>query len=134
MIAGPCSLDTSALLRLLIGLPGDQYQRAAQFLAEQRASGESIHVADLVLAEAYFALQHYYSMPKADALTALTLFAQHSGVSLTPTAQAVLATPQLASAKPGFVDRLIHRASQSAGHTLITFEKAAKKLRSTVVL
>jgi predicted nucleic-acid-binding protein len=134
MMSGPCSLDTSAVLRLLIGQPVDQHQRAAQFLAERLAAGDLVHVGDLVLAEAYFALQHHYAMPKADALTVLALFAQHSGVCLAATAQTVLATPQLASTKPGFVDRLIHGASQFAGHTLVTFEKAAKKLPDTVVL
>lgn len=133
-MTGPCSLDTSAVLRLLIGQPADQYERAAQFLAERLAAADPVHVSDLVLAEAYFALQHYYSMPKAEALTALALFAQHSGVSLAPTTLAVLELPQLANAKPGFVDRLIHGASQSAGHTLVTFEKAAKKLPATLVL
>lgn len=45
-----------------------------------------------------------------------------------------LALPNLASAKPGFVDRLIHAASQTANTTLVTFEKAAAKLPDTLVL
>lgn len=40
----------------------------------------------------------------------------------------------LATAKPGFVDRLIHGECRSEGHTLVTFEKAAKKLPSTLLL
>ena len=46
----------------------------------------------------------------------------------------MLAQPNLATAKPGFVDRLIHGGAQSAGHTLVTFEKTAKKLRYTLLL
>ena len=77
-------------------------------------------------AEAYLALQAFYQLPKKDALAALDLFARHSGVTVTPVARAVLAQPNLATAKPGFVDRLIHGTSHAAGQTLVTFEKAAK--------
>lgn len=93
-----------------------------------------IHVSDYVLAEAYFALQSYNEMPKAEALTVLASFVQHSGVTVTSVARQVLALPGLATTKPGFVDRLIHGATHSAGHTLVTFEKAAKKLPGTFLL
>lgn len=128
------SLDTSVLLRLLIGEPQDQHRVAMKFLSVQRSLGAEVHVADLVLAEAYFALQSYYGMPKADALAALLLFVRHAGVSVSPHAVSILSTPNLATANPGFVDRLIHGGSHSAGLTLVSFEKAAKKLPSTKVL
>jgi predicted nucleic acid-binding protein len=134
MIRGSVSLDTSVLIRLLVGEPQDQHLAAMNFLSEQLRQGVEVHVADLVLAEAYFALQSYYELPKADALHALLLFVRHAGVSVSPSAVSVLSMPNLATANPGFVDRLIHGASHSAGHTLITFEKAAKKLPSTKVL
>ena len=134
MSDGPISLDTSFVLRLLISQPPAHFRRASRFLAEQRAAGVAVHVSDLVLAEAYFALQTFYQLSKADALIALAKFTQHSGVAVTPTARAVLALPNLARAKPGFVDRLIHGASRASGHTLVTFEKAAKKLAGTIVL
>lgn len=128
------SLDTSVLLRLLVGAPQDQHRDAMDFLSEQIGQGVEVHVADLVLAEGYFALQSYYGMPKADALRALLLFVRHAGVSVSPHAIAALSTPDLATANPGFVDRLIHGASHSAGQTLVTFEKAGKKLPGTKVL
>jgi len=134
MIAGPSSLDTSVVLRLLIGDPLAQYYRATRFLEGQRAAHAAVHASDHVLAEAYFALQAFYQLSKADSLAALANFARNSGVTVTPIARAVLALPNLASAKPGFVDRLIHGASHASGHTLVTFEKAAKKLSGTVVL
>lgn len=134
MIRGSVSLDTSVLIRLMVGEPQDQHLAAMNFLSEQLRQGVEVHVADLVLAEAYFALQSYYELPKADALHALLLFVRHAGVSVSPSAVSVLSMPNLATANPGFVDRLIHGASHSAGHTLITFEKAAKKLPSTKVL
>ena len=134
MISGSTSLDTSVVLRLLVAEPPDQYQRATRFLQRQLAGHLAVHVSDLVLAEAYLALQAFYHLPKADALQSLALFAWHSGVTVTPVARAVLALRNLAVAKPGFVDRLIQGTSQTDGHTLVTFEKAAQKLPATVVL
>jgi predicted nucleic-acid-binding protein len=134
MIDGSISLDTSFVLRLLVAQPENQYRLASRFLQEQRSAQGSIHVADLVLAEAYFALLSFYQLPKADALAALAYFTRHSGVTVTPVARTVLALPNLASAKPGFVDRLIHGESHTNGRTLVTFEKAAKKLHATFIL
>lgn len=134
MIAGSTSLDTSVVIRLLVGEPANQYRRATEFLQKQLAARHPVHVGDLVLAEAYFALQGFYQLSKPDALQALALFARHSGVTITPVALELLAIPGLATAKPGFVDRLIHGVSRSDGHTLVTFEKAATKLPATIVL
>lgn len=128
------SLDTSFVLRLLVGEPVDLFRKASRFLQEQRAAGVSLHVSDIVLAEAYFALQNFYQNSKTDALAAIAAFAHHSGVTVTPIAGAVLASPNLATARPGFVDRLIHGASRASGHTLVTFEKAAGKLPNTIIL
>jgi len=133
-MTGSLCFDTSVVMRLLARDPEDQYRRASAYLKEQLIAGISVLVPDLVLAEAYFALQAFYQLPKKDALAALDLFARHSGVTVTPVARAVLALPNLATAKPGFVDRLIHGASHAAGHTLVTFEKAAKKLPFTLLL
>jgi predicted nucleic-acid-binding protein len=47
----------------------------------------------------------------------------------------VLATPSLESAKPGFVDRLIHRRYRRSGvEEMVTFEKSAGKLPGVRVL
>jgi predicted nucleic-acid-binding protein len=134
MIAGPASLDTSVVVRLLVGEPAEQYRQASHFLKELKRAAIEVHVGDLVLAEAYFALQSHYDLPKEDALAALAMFARHAGVMVTPVAAAVLALPRLATAKPGFVDRLIHGGSHAAGQTLVTFESAAKRLPDTLVL
>lgn len=134
MISGPASLDTSVVVRLLVGQPLEQYQSAQHFLREQLAAPALVFVSDLVLAETYFALQSFYQLTKADALQALGLFVQHSGVTVSVVAAALLQLPNLATARPGFVDRLIHGASHEAGHTLVTFEKAARRLPSTLLL
>ena len=121
-------------MRLLVQEPADLYQTAAVFLEEKLTSQVPVHVCDLVLAEAYFALQAFYGMPKAVSLDVLIGFAATEGLIFSPHARAVLATRNLAKAIPGFVDRLIHGAGHLAGQTLVTFEKAAGKLPGTVVL
>jgi predicted nucleic-acid-binding protein len=128
------SLDTSVVLRLLVGVPADQAKVAKDFVTERIARNDSLNISDLVLSEAYFALQTFYKIPKSDALEMISLLSGRSGFNLSPNAVNVLALPNLSSAKPGFVDRLIHGASHGQGHTLVTFEKAAKKLSATHVL
>lgn len=46
----------------------------------------------------------------------------------------VLATDRLSSAKPGFADRLMHGACTAAADGMVTFEKAAGKLKAVRVL
>ena len=65
------SLDTSFVVRLLTGDPVPQFRLAADFL-EQCGREEAVaEVVDLVLAEAYFALQYHYGFPKDMALKSL---------------------------------------------------------------
>ena len=128
------SLDTSVLLRLLTGLPEHQAAIARDFFTEQLALGTTVEVGDLVLSEAYFALQSSYEIPKKEAAELLVSFSETSGAVFSENAVSVLSIPNLASAKPGFVDRLIHGACREKGQTWVTFEKAGKRLPGTVVL
>lgn len=128
------ALDTSYVLRFLTFDPHPQYLEAAAFYEEASAAGVRLVVSDLVLAEAYFALQHHYDFPKDEALKALAAFAAKRGIETSASAQALIMQPDLATANPGFVDRLIHGASHAAGHVLVTFEKASRKLPRTRVL
>lgn len=128
------SLDTSVVLRLITHQPTHLYDCAASFVEEQLIARATVFVSDQVLAETYFALQTFYKMTKSDALLSLSEITRATGLSLSPTAREVLSIPNLATAKPGFVDRLIHGSARAAGHTLITFEKAARKLPGTIVL
>ena len=85
-------------------------------------------VSDLVIAETYFALQSSYQVPKGEAITALRDFLNSGDVEADGAAEDVLRTANLATAKPGFVDRLIHATYADQQACLITFEKAAGKL------
>ena len=127
-------LDTSVVLRLLLGQPADQAARAVAFLDELSRGGDHAVVSDLVAAEVYFALQHHYGVPKKDALVGLRrLFADDEIRPLGAVAE-VLAVKGIASAKPGFVDRLIHGAYAGAADKMVTFEKAAGRLKAVRVL
>ena len=127
-------LDTSVVLRLLTGSPPAQAHRALAELTERQESGARVSVSDLVISEVYFALQHHYDVPKAEALHLLQVFLRDSGIVCTGAAATVLKTPGLATAKPGFVDRLIHAECCNQEDELLTFETAAARLPRVCVL
>lgn len=127
-------LDTSVVLRLLVGQPADQTARAVQFLDDLSRRADHAVVSDLVVAETYFALQHHYGVSKREALAALKQMFEEGEITATGAAQDVLALDGLASAKPGFVDRLIHDSYLREVQAMVTFEKASGKLPSTEVL
>lgn len=128
------SLDTSFTIRLLTRDPLTLFERAATFLREHASHNAQCVVSDLVLAESYFALQFHYGFSKADALAALLAFSKHPAIEVSAHAREILQLPGIASAKPGFVDRLIHGSGTIDGITLVTFEKAARSLSNTLVL
>jgi predicted nucleic acid-binding protein len=127
-------LDTSVVLRLLVGQPPEQTAAAVAFLDETQRSGRRVVVSDLVIAEAYFALQFHYEISQADALAALASIVSTGEITAAGQAGRVLTQSGLARAKPGFVDRLIHAAYHEAGGTMATFEKAGRKLPDVTVL
>ena len=127
-------LDTSVVLRLLTGQPVGQATAAVAFLDTLQRRGDRPALSDLVVAEVYFALQHHYRVSKGDALTALRRLFDAGEIEAAGHAADVLAIRGLASAKPGFVDRLIHRAYVAGGGRMATFETASRKLNAVVVL
>lgn len=129
-------IDTSVLLRLLVGEPPDQAEVALEALEEWTAGGGSIVVSRLVLAETYYALQHHYDVPKQQALRQLLAFAKSSWVTSDSLAIDTLSTPRLATVKPGFVDRLIYAEYrfEKRAELMVTFDKAAGKLDGIQVL
>ena len=132
MIVG---LDTSVLVRVLVGEPEELAARAASYLLERQDAGDQVWVSDWVLAETYYALQHHYGVPKKDVLDALRGFLAAPGIRCPGEASQVLDTPRLETAKPGFVDRLIHRDYLRAGAVeLVTFERSVARLPQVRVL
>jgi predicted nucleic-acid-binding protein len=126
-------LDTSFILRLLLGEPTDQAERAVEKLDEMKGRGEKGAVSDLVVSEAYFALQYHYGVPKQLALNKLKEFLQSPEIQATGQSLDVLAQSNLGRAKPGFVDRLIHAEYLQTTSGMLTFEKAAAKLNKVTI-
>jgi predicted nucleic-acid-binding protein len=123
------------LVRLLTGDPKDLALSAMRYLRERERSGDRVLVSDWVVAEAYYALQHHYGVSKGDTLTTLREFLSSPGIECTGEATEVLSISNLHSAKPGFIDRVIHRNYlRSGAEQMITFEKASAKLASVHVL
>jgi len=127
-------LDTSVVVRLVTGQPPAQAAKAVALLDELRRSGHRAAVSDLVVAEAYFALQHHYGVPKADAIEALREMLEAGEVEPMGAAADVLSTPGLSTAKPGFVDRLIHAGYSTGGGRMATFERAAARLGQVLIV
>ncbi len=127
-------LDTSVVLRLLTGEPQKQAQIALAEIQELIGRGVLLIVSDLVVAETYFALQHHYAVPKVEALTLLAHFLGEKGIQPSGMAANVLSVPNLATAKPGFVDRLIHAAYRQSAYEMLSFEKAAGRLSGVRIL
>lgn len=128
------SLDTSFVIRLLTGDPQHLFEIATRFIVERVSEAPPFEVCDLVLAETYFALQHHYGFSKPDALAALLAFSRHPAIAVSDYARTALAMPGIATAKPGFVDRLIQGCSRAGGRVMVTFEKSARALPGTMVL
>ena len=127
-------LDTSVLMRLLTGQPAPLAEVAREYLAGVEESGTAVFISNLVVSEAYFACQHHYQMPKADVLAGLLTLLSKPTFVVQPTLLNLLAIDGLSSAKPGFLDRLIHAEHAASGLKLVTFEKAATRLSDVIVL
>lgn len=128
------ALDTSVVMRLLTGQPSALAQVARMYLAETEQAGAKVYVSNLVIMEAYFACQHHYKMPKAAVLQGLHTLLSLPTFVVHPQVLSLLSSDGLATAKPGFLDRLIHAESRGAHLPLVTFEKASARLLHTQVL
>jgi len=127
-------LDTSVLVRLLVGEPADQTVLACEFMAGLEERGGRALVSNLVVAETYFACQHHYGVPKAKVLSALHDLLAKPTFLLHSALPDLLQREALATGRPGFIDRLIHAEYTAQGIPLATFEKAAARLEGAIVL
>lgn len=124
-------LDTSVVVRLLVGLPEAQARVARRRLERAVEAGEPVVVSDLVMAESYHALQHYYEVPKMEARAILRRFVESGIVQLEPPASSgALASTDGA----GLVDRLIHLRYRSLGAVTVTFERRQGSLEGAARL
>jgi predicted nucleic-acid-binding protein len=114
-------LDSSVVLRLLVGQPVDQAEKARVFLERSAAAGEQILVSDTVLAEAYHALHYHYKHTKEDAREYLKRMVTAGSITLSPPE----CLPALDSAAgAGLVDRLILCRYTALNVRTLTFDRA----------
>jgi predicted nucleic acid-binding protein len=117
-------LDTSVVVRLLVGEPAAQAKAARRLLDTAGPAA----VSDLVVGEAYFALRHHYRVPHAEALRALRALLGDAWIETAGVAREVLTTAPDADSPPGFMDRLIHGDYRRDGVPVMTFDRAAARL------
>lgn len=124
-------LDTSVVLRLLVGEPVKQFEAARARLGSAHAAGEMVVVTDLVVAEAWHALHHHYGVPKDEARRALRGLVTSRLVELMPASS----LPALDDA-PGaaLVDRLIHWRHLSEGARSLTFDALFGRFEGATVI
>lgn len=126
-------LDTSVVLRLLIGEPEHQAAVARRLLEDEaRSRGASFVVSDLVVGESYFALRHHYGVPHSRALTALSALLSDRRIAALGVARAVLGAA--GGSSTGVIDRLIHGDYERTGAALATFDRQAARLPGAVLL
>ena len=128
------SLDTSALLRILLNDPKQLAANVAMYVYSRQQKGDVFAISDLVLSEAYFALQFHYDLPKDKAIESLKFIANVRGFVVSDWAKDILSLPNLAKASPGFVDRLIHGAAFAQSQTTVSCEKDFRRLPSTAII
>ena len=126
-------LDTSVVLRLLIGEPRAQTGIARRRIERALSAGEEVVVTDLVIAEAFHALRHHYSVPEPVALGQLREFLDSGIVSVDPVGAREAVEPE-ARERAGVVDRLIVARHRALGATTATFDRRQARLDGGVLL
>lgn len=120
-------IDTSVLVRLLVGEPAPLAAKARERLVEAHRLRQAVVVSDVVIAEAYHALKFHYEIESA-AIRASMQQMLASGLIQPEPGSAVLATLAGKPGKAGFVDRLIQARYEADGLTTWTLDKAQAKI------
>lgn len=119
-------LDTSVVVRLLVGVPETQFRAARRRIESAYAAGATVLVSDIVIAETFHALRHHYDIPEHAVRTQLTAFLTSGLVTVDPP-DAVQALGSDGGA--GLVDRLIlYRYRERRATTTLTFDRAQARL------
>ena len=98
-------IDTSVLLRLVMGEPAADLERCLRALTAVVDGGGEVFVSNQVIGEAYIVLQEFYRASRPAARTALLDVLNRS--LLTPLNGPAVMEALEASSGPGLVDRLI---------------------------
>ncbi len=115
-------IDTSILVRLTTGEPQEAFDEAVAALTEMvEREHASVFAGNMVIGEAYIALQHHYGVTKADAKSALRSVLT-SGLLAPVGGESVLEA--LATTRGcGLLDRLIALQYTESGLTTLTLDR-----------
>lgn len=127
-------IDTSIFVRLLTGDPAKEYEQTRAALEKVLTDDPAaeIEVSNLVIAEAYFALQHHYGIPKNEARAAL-VSVMTSGLVKPQRGKSVLDASE-ETREPGVVDRLIASDYSASGLVTITNDRKMSRLPASRLL
>ena len=127
-------MDTSYLLRLLTGQPKELAEKALARYQEAVGRGDSFSVSDMVVTEAYYALQHHYGKSKEESIEALKGVSEDDSIAFSAGFESVIRLSNLAKASPGFLDRVLSADYRSRGQITISCEKSFRRLPDAEVV
>lgn len=128
------AIDTSVLVRILTNKPQPLAAEVISIIDKRISNGDTMVVSNLVLSEAYYAVQHHYGVDKKSALLALRFLSVQSGFEFSALAQHVLCADGLDHMNPGFVDRLICGEQEELGITVLSCEKSFARMPNAEVI
>ena len=115
-------IDTSILVRLLVGEPAADFEDCVRTLSALiEDDGAEVFASNQVIGEAYVAVQHHYGVTRADARTGL-LDVLRSGLVAPLNGRAVLEAIEAANGA-GLFDRLIADEYARAGMEVLTLDR-----------
>lgn len=118
-------LDTSVVVRLLVGVPEAHVEIARDLL---NAATTSVIISDLVVGESYFVLRHHYGVPHPKAIAQLHSLLTDARIAAVGIATDVLARLVADDRQPGVMDRLIHADYDHQTAEMYTFDRDAARL------
>ena len=126
-------IDTSILVRLLIGEPAAEFERCVDELsALVENEGAEIFASNQVIGEAYIAVQHHYGVSRSDARSGM-LDVLRGGLVSPLNGRSVLDALQ-ASDSPGLFDRLIADDYNRAELAVLTLDRKMSRLPQSRLL
>ena len=127
-------LDTSALMRILTLQPQPLAFKVVARVAEIVETGGILHVSDLAVFEAYYALQHSYAAEKGNAISYLLALSRQLGFRFSDNAVSALSKPNAATMSPGMVDCMIAGEYSAHGLRVLACEKDFRRFPNAEVV
>ncbi len=125
-------IDTCVVLRLLVGMPEKQAERARAFIEQCYFDGIDVCVSDMVVAETYHALIYHYDIPKPKAVETLHDFLGSS--MITATGHAMIVVNSYTGTGAGFVDRLIRADLLDDAYEVRTFDSNFARMENVELI